>query len=368
MAATGEVPFDQYYGSIDSTPLFVILAGRYLRRTNDVSFILELWDNITAALHWIEKYGDIDGDGFVEYQRRSSNGLDNQGWKDSSDSVSHENGDLATGPIALCEVQGYVYEAKYQAAYMAERLARPAQAEQLQREAELLKHRFNHRFWDAEMGSYALALDGEKRPCRVLSSNAGHCLFTGIATPERAAITARTLLGREMFTGWGIRTLGEGEARYNPMSYHNGSVWPHDTAIIGAGFARYGLTEEVLQLLRGLFEASLFIELQRMPELFCGFNARPGEAPTAYPVACSPQAWSVATVFLLLQSFLGFDIDAAEKVLRFENPQLPAYIDELEISNLPVDDQLMRLKIMRRGRGVDIRMRRKPADWKEIIS
>jgi len=367
MASTGEVPFQRYYGTIDATPLFIMLAGRYLQRTDDLPFIRAIWENITAALHWIDNYGDLDGDGFVEYQRKAASGLANQGWKDSHDSISHADGELATGAIALCEVQGYVYEAKCQAAYIAGRLGYDRQKEELLEAAQKLKQRFNDQFWDEKLGCYVLALDGDKAPCRVRSSNAGHCLFTGIATPEKALITAGTLMGKEMFTGWGIRTLAANEARYNPMSYHNGSVWPHDTAIVAAGFARYGMMHETMRLLQGLFEASLFIDLQRMPELFCGFDARQGEGPTSYPVACSPQAWSVAAVFLLLQSCLRLGIEAPEKELRFDGPELPSWVDDIDISNLPVDGQFVGVRICRSEGDMDIDISRKPADWKSLV-
>jgi len=366
MAETGEIPFKLYYGSIDSTPLFILLAGHYLKRTNDLDTIRTIWENILQALNWIDNYGDIDGDGFVEYQRKAESGLANQGWKDSHDSVSYSNGELATFPIALCEVQGYVYDAKKQAAYIAERLGETSLAEKLKKEAEQLKQHFNDVFWDEEVGTYVLALDGEKQPCRVLSSNAGHTLFSGIATEERAVKTARALMKEEMFTGWGIRTLSSKAARYNPMSYHNGSVWPHDTALIAYGFARYGKIHEAMQLMQGLFDASLFIELQRLPELFCGFPFRRGEAPTSYPVACSPQAWSVATVFLLLQACLQITIDGYEKKFIFHNPVLPDYLNEIKISNLKFGEEEFSLEIIKHEQDLGIHLIKKPAGWQVV--
>jgi len=367
MAETGEIPFKLYYGSIDSTPLFIVLAGYYLRRTNDIATIRQIWENILAALNWIDNYGDLDGDGFVEYQRKTESGLANQGWKDSLDSISYDDGELASFPIALCEVQGYVYDAKNQAAFMAEKLGDVTTAEKLRKEAEQLKQHFNDVYWDEKLGTYVLALDGQKRGCRVLSSNAGHTLFSGIATEERAIKTARTLMDGEMFSGWGLRTLSSKAARYNPMSYHNGSVWPHDTALIAYGFARYGLMTEAMSLMQGLFEASLFVELQRLPELFCGFPLRPGEAPTSYPVACSPQAWSVATVFLLLQACLQIEIDGYEKKLTFRNPLLPHYINQIRISNLKLAGGELSVEILKRDhQQLSIHLIKKPAGWQLV--
>jgi glycogen debranching enzyme len=368
MAETEEIPFKLYYGSIDSTPLFIVLAGYYLKRTNDLDTIRQVWENILDAIAWIDNYGDLDGDGFIEYQRKTESGLANQGWKDSHDSIFYENGDLATFPIALCEVQGYVFEAKNQAAYMAERLGDNFTAQKLRKEAEQLKHHFNEVFWDEELGTYVLALDGEKRPCRVLSSNAGHALFSGIATEERAVKTARALTSGEMFTGWGVRTLSSKAARYNPMSYHNGSVWPHDTALIAGGFARYGLMNEGMQLMQGLFEASLFVELQRLPELFCGFPMRPGEGPTSYPVACSPQSWSVATVFLLLQACLQINIDGFERKFIFTKPILPGYLNQIRISNLRFGNEEFSVEIGRDGHELAINLTKKPGGWQLVTT
>jgi glycogen debranching enzyme len=366
MAETGEIPFKLYYGSIDTTPLFIVLAGHYLKRTDDLVTIRSIWGNILSALEWIKTYGDMDGDGFVEYQRKAESGLANQGWKDSHDSISHENGDLAEFPIALCEVQGYVYDAKKQAAYIAKRLGYTDLAQKLKQEAKELKDHFNEVFWDDALGTYVLALDGHKRPCRVVSSNVGHLLFSGIATPERAIQTTNKLMSDEMFTGWGIRTLSMNAARYNPMSYHNGSVWPHDTAIAAYGMARYGLMEQCMRLMQGLFDASLFIELQRLPELFCGFPFRRGEAPTAYPVACSPQAWSVAAVFLLMQSCLRITFDGYNKKLTLYKPMLPDYIKEVKISHLRFGDEEFELCVIRYDRDIGIHLVKKPAGWELV--
>lgn len=366
MAETGEIPFKSYYGGVDTTPLFLVLAGRYLRRTGDEETIRHLWGALLKALEWIDTYGDVDGDGFVEYQRKTVSGLANQGWKDSHDSISHRDGKLANYPVALCEVQGYVYEARLQLAYIARIFGEPWRAKKLEHQAATLKQQFNEKFWDPELGTYVLALDGEKNPCRVVASNAGHCLYSGIATPERARQISRTLMNDNMFTGWGIRTLSADEARYNPMSYHNGSVWPHDTALIASGMARYGLTEEAARLTGALFNASLYIDLQRLPELFCGFPSRKGEAPTTYPVACSPQAWSVASVFMLMQSFIQIEVDALEKKVYFRNPTLPGFLKYLQLPSLKCGDGHIDVAIFRKGARVSVSIAHKPEGWQVV--
>ncbi len=317
MANLKEVPFGRYYGSIDATPLFVMLAGGYLDCSADQAFIKEIWPNILAALDWIDKYGDADHDGFVEYQRKAEKGLIQQGWKDSYDSVFHHDGSLAGAPIALCEVQGYVYAAKSAAARMGRQFGNTELAAKLEGEATTLKEQFQREFWDEQLGTYVLALDGEKKACRVRSSNAGHCLWTGIASQEHADRLAGTFMGEDLFCGWGIRTISSNEIRYNPMSYHNGSVWPHDTAIVASGLARYGHKQEALRILSALFEASTHMELNRLPELFCGFHKRSDlEGPTLYPVACSPQAWAAGSAYMLLESCLGIRVQPEERDRR----------------------------------------------------
>ncbi|MGH8259097.1 MAG: amylo-alpha-1,6-glucosidase, partial [Steroidobacteraceae bacterium] len=336
MAALGEIPFGRYYGSVDSTPLFVMLAGAYYRRTADAAFIESIWPHVRAALEWLDRYGDPDHDGFVEYHRRSPNGLVQQGWKDSYDSVFHADGRLAEGPIALCEVQGYAYAARLAGAELAGVLGASDLARALSQSARELRERFQKRFWCPEIGVYALALDGEKRPCRVRSSNAGQCLMTGIAASEHAAVIVKSLLEEAYCSGWGVRTIADTESRYNPMSYHNGSIWPHDNALIAAGVA--GATHKALatRILEALFDASTYFESSRLPELFCGFRRRPGKAPTRYPVACSPQAWASAAVFMLLEACLGVAIDAAQGRITFRHPCLPACLERLRIRGLQV--------------------------------
>ncbi|MFL6195965.1 MAG: glycogen debranching N-terminal domain-containing protein [Thermoanaerobaculia bacterium] len=367
MAALGEVPFDRYYGTIDATPLFVMLAGAYWRRTADLEFIQSIWPNVERALAWIDQYGDLDGDGFVEYSRRSSNGLTSQGWKDSVDSVFHRDGTLAEGPIALCEVQGYVYAARNAAAVLARALGRKEEAERLEQQAEELRERFEKAFWCEEISSYSLALDGEKRACEVRASNAGHCLFTGIASRPRGWRVTHTLLIESSFSGWGIRTLDAGEARYNPMSYHNGSVWPHDNALIALGMSRYGRKDGAVKVLAGLFEASLHFDLQRLPELFCGFRQRSNEGPTLYPVACAPQSWAAGSVYLLLQACLGLDIDAAARRICLERPELPAGLDQVKISNLKVRDATVDIVFQRHEQDVAVHLDRRDGEVEVVV-
>jgi glycogen debranching enzyme len=359
MAALGEVPFGRYYGSIDATPLFIMLAAEYFERTNDLAFLEKLWPHIERALGWIDTCGDRDGDGFVEYLRQSPTGLVHQGWKDSHDAVFHANGESAEGPIALCEVQGYVYAARQGAAIMARALGDRDTATRLDTEARALRARFDEAFWCPSIGTYALALDGAKRPCVVRSSNAGHALLTGIAEPSRVETLAQTLLDEHSFSGWGIRTIAAGEKRYNPMAYHNGSIWPHDNALIASGLARYRLPRETVMVMAGLFDASLFIHLRRLPELFCGFPRRVGESPTLYPVACSPQAWASASVFLLLQSVLGLEIDAANRRLELHHPRLPEFLDQVRLRGLVVGEASVDLQFQRHGESVAITVLRR---------
>jgi glycogen debranching enzyme len=354
MAALREVPFGLYYGSVDSTPLFVMLAGRYLERTGDEETITALWPAIERALAWIDGPGDYDGDGFTEYYRATEEGLANQGWKDSQDAIFHADGRLAEGPIALAEVQGYVYCAKCLAAKCAERLGRPDRAAQLRAEAERLAARFEASFWCAELGTYALALDGKKEPCRVRSSNAGQALFTGIAEPKRAVEVANGLLQPQFFTGWGIRTIANTEARYNPMSYHNGSIWPHDNALIALGLARYGCKHLLDRMFKGLFDAASYLEMRRLPELFCGFQRSRGRGPTLYPVACSPQAWASATPFTLIEASLGLQFDPAGNEIRLRDPRLPPFLDELVLRNLLLNQSSVDLKVRRHGSQVSV--------------
>jgi glycogen debranching enzyme len=362
MAALGEIPFGRYYGSQDATPLFLMLAAAYYERTGDRTTIERIWPQIRAALAWIDRDGDSDGDGFIEYERQSSTGLVHQGWKDSHDAIFHRDGRPAEGPIATCEIQGYVFAAWRSIARLAMVMGDQPLATSLRSKADALRARFDEAFWCEAIGTYALALDGAKDPCVVISSNAGHALFTGIASPERGRAAGRTLVGPSSFSGWGVRTVAAGECRYNPMSYHNGSVWPHDNAILARGLARYGLREEAVGVLNGLFQASARVDLHRLPELFCGFPRRGTERPTLYPVACNPQAWAAGSVFLLLQAAIGIELDAVSRTIRFEHPRLPASIDEVQIEGLRLGPARVDLRLERHGHDVGLTVLRREGD------
>jgi glycogen debranching enzyme len=356
MAELREVPFGRYYGSVDSTPLFVLLAAAYYERTGDQQFLRELWPNLMAALEWIDRYGDRDGDGFVEYARQRESGLAQQGWKDSGDSIFYSDGKLAVGPIALCEVQSYVYAAKRGLVEVAIRLGYLELAGRLNAQAEELRTKFMAAFWSDELSMFALALDGEKRQCRVRSSNAGHCLFSGIASEAQSRSVCDAMLSPAFFSGWGIRTIVTGERRYNPMSYHNGSVWPHDNAMIAFGSLRSANKALPLRILSGLLDLSTQTNLHQLPELICGFSRRPGKGPTLYPVACAPQAWAAGAVFMVLQACLGIEVRALESRVYFHHSALPENIKQLIIRNLRMGNASVDLSLQRYSEtvGVDI--------------
>lgn len=367
MARLGEVPFRRYYGTVDATPLFIVLAGLYFERTGDLDTIRGIWPNIRAALNWIDRYGDLDGDGFVEYHRAKETGLANQGWKDSHDSIFHADGSGAEGPIALCEVQGYVFAAKRHAMRLAALFGDTELATRLALEAENLRLRFESTFWCDDIGTYALAIDGDKRPCRVVASNAGHVLFAGIASPERAYKVMQTLLDPTSFSGWGIRTLAVTQPRYNPMSYHNGSVWPHDNALIALGFANYGLKVEAARVFAGIFEAARHQDSSRLPELFCGFTRRPNRAPTPYPVACAPQAWAAAAVHALLSCCLGLGLVHERNEIHFRDPAMPDFLDEVIIRNLRLGTSRLDVRLHRYGTDVTANVLSREGDPKVVI-
>jgi glycogen debranching enzyme len=358
MAALREVPFAQYYGSVDATPLFVLLAGLYFERTGDDETLVELWPSIEAALRWVDGAGDPDRDGFVEYQRASEQGLANQGWKDSYDAIFHADGRLAEGYIALAEVQGYVFAAKQLAARCAARLDKIDMAQKLEAEAQRLAERFEEAFWCDELGTYALALDGAKQPCLVRTSNAGQLLFSGMVREDRARMVAADLMRPHFFSGWGIRTVAIGEARYNPMSYHNGSIWPHDNALIALGLSGYGFKHSVAHLFKALFDAATYMDLRRLPELFCGFRRERRRGPTLYPVACAPQAWASATPFTLLEAALGLEFDAQRGEIRLRNPRLPVFLNEVVLRDLQLGPSSVDLRVRRHGDEVSLEVLR----------
>ncbi len=345
MAATREIPFIPYYDSIDATPLYVMLAAEHLKWTHDVDFARETWPAVERALAWMEAAGAAEGGGYLAYRRRSPVGLINHGWKDSHDAVMHADGTLAEAPIALAEVQGYQYAALLGAAFMAEILGRQERAAPLRARARRLQERFESDFWLPDEAFYALALDGAGRPCRVIASNAGHLLWTGIVGASRAQIVSRRLMEDDMFSGWGVRTLSSRERLYNPMSYHNGSVWPHDTALAAAGMRAYGLTSPFVTLAGGLFETVLQFENLRMPELFCGFTRVPGHGPTRYPVACSPQAWAAGVVFHLTAAMLALRAEAADNQLTLARPTLPPWLTWIEIRGLRIAKSRLALRV-----------------------
>jgi glycogen debranching enzyme len=345
MANLREIPFVPYYGTIDATPLFIMTMESYIRWTDDQEFLRQLWPHVEAAARWMIECGDIDGDGFLEYRRKLDSGLINQGWKDSWDAVSHADGTLAEAPIALCEVQGYAYAAYRGMGYLLRRLGRQKEARQWSNRAEALRDAFFEQFWWEEEGMPYMALDGQKRPCKVVASNAGHCLWTGIIPSEHADRTIERLTRDDMYTEWGVRTLSAGAARYNPMSYHNGSVWPHDTAIAGAGFARYMRKDAAGMLLGNLFGISLYYERARLPELLCGFPRHHGYGPTQYPVACWPQSWAAGAPYLLLSAVLGFQPAAEKDRLTLDRPMLPDWLNEMDLPDVRLGNHTIHLHL-----------------------
>jgi glycogen debranching enzyme len=363
MANTSEVPFGRYYGSIDSTPLFGWLLGRYVAATGDIKLAEELWPNVERALGWIGNYGDRDGDGYVEYLRETPRGLANQGWKDSLDSISHSDGTLAKAPIALAEVQGYVYAAYSSLAEVAGRLNRHDLRDHLREEARTLKANFERDFWLKKETMLALALDGDKRQCAVMASNGAHCLAAGLLDGDRAAALSERLLAEDMFSGWGVRTLSSSERRYNPMSYHNGSVWPHDNAMAAWGLAAAGRNDGAVKIMTGLFDAAAGLNNESLPELFCGFSREPSLGPVPYPVACHPQAWSAASVFLLLQAILGIEVRGLERRVVMRSPMMPDWLEWIRFDDLRLGQSSLSFiaRRSRHGASIEVLEKRGPA-------
>jgi glycogen debranching enzyme len=359
MAATGEVPFGRYYGSVDSTPLFLWLYGRCIESTGDLELASQLWPNVERAIEWIERWGDRGHDGYVKYMRQTPRGLDNQGWKDSADAIFHHDGELARPPFALAEVQGYVYAACTSVALVATRLGRAHVAERLNARATALKQSFERDFWLEREQMIALALDADGRPCRVMASNGAHCLATGLVDGERATAMCKRLLADDMYSGWGIRTLSRNEQRYNPMSYHNGSVWPHDNAMAALGLARAGDHAGVIKVLEGLFDACEQLNTSSLPELFCGFRRESGLGPVPYPVACYPQAWSAASIFMMMQAMLGMRVFGFERRVVFDTHLLPSWLDWLSIDGLRVGDGRISFVLRRFPNGAAIEVKEK---------
>ena len=367
LAGAGIIPHTPYYGSIDSTPLWLLLLGTYYRWTGDLDFCRRLLPNVERALAWIADYGDTDGDGFLEYQRSSPRGLANQGWKDSHDSVVHVDGKLAEGPIALAEVQAYVYLAKLRMAEVFQALGNGPRAATLREEAATLRAAFNEAFWVESEQFYAMALDGEKRQVASISSNPAHGLYCGIVEPDKAGPMARRLLAPDMFSGWGVRTLSKSAAAYNPMSYHNGSIWPHDNAIIGAGLKRYGFAKATNRLATAMFEMAVTVDDMRLPELFCGFTRRSPNRPVAYPVACSPQAWAAGAPFLLLQAMLGISADAPANTINVNKPHLPGWLNSVELHDLRVGESTVSIVFQRQGETTGFSLLDKDGDVRVLM-
>ena len=357
LARMNKIPHTPYYGTIDATPLFLILMSQQARWTGDLDLFRELRGPVERALHWIDKYGDVAGDGYVSYVGNTNKGLINQGWKDSEDAVVTEDGRFAEPPIALAEVQGYVYMAKMDIAELYERIGEREYATRLRAEARALRARFNHDFWIEEEGCYAMALEARHRPCRVMSSNAGQVLWTGIADEDKAGRVVQRLMKPDLFNGWGIRTLSYKERRYNPMGYHLGTVWPHDNSLIAAGFRRYGHDEEATRIFVGLLEAAMEFEDYRLPELFTGFGREEYGEPVRYPVACHPQAWAAGAIPFLVETFLGLAPDAFNQRLKIVRPILPEFINQVEFRKLRVGQSSVNLRFERkRDRSLEVQV------------
>ena len=349
LAGAGVVPHTPYFGSVDSTPWWLIVYAQYYRWTGDVAFARELLPTAEAALTWIDTYGDRDGDGLVEYKTRSPKGIRNQGWKDSWDSVTHADGRLAEPPIALIEVQGYVYLAKARMADVYDGLGMPDRASQLRNEAAALRARIDEAYWMEDEQYFAGALDRDKRPVRTIVSNPGHALYCDAIDADKAGEVAKRLLAPDMFSGWGIRTLSKSAPAYNPMSYHNGSVWPHDNALIAAGLKRYGFVRGTNRVATALFDAAIHADYMRLPELFCGFTRRSPNRPVSYPVACSPQAWAAGSPFLMLQAMLGVSARSHAGRLTVNIPHLPPWLNTVELRNVQVGGGRVSLVFRREG-------------------
>jgi len=367
MAACREIPFIPYFGSVDATPLYVMLLAEYLKWTSDVDFVRALWPALERALHWLCATMDADPRGYLTYIRRSARGLANQGWKDSHDAVMHRSGDLAEPPIALAEVQGYLYAALRGAAAICEALGRPEVSLPLRERAWRLRERFESDFWMADENFYALALDRHGEPCRVVSSNPGHLLWTRLISEERAHLVAARLMADDMFTGWGVRTLASSERSYNPMSYHNGSVWPHDTTLAALGMRAYGMTAPFIRLATGVFEAVLQFEGMRLPELFCGFPRVAGYGPTRYPVACSPQAWATGVVFHLITGMLGLVPAASENQITLNRPQLPEWLGWIDVLGLRVRKSRLSLRVSKGHDGAAVELLGREGDAELVV-
>jgi glycogen debranching enzyme len=352
-AALGETPFARYYGSVDATPLFLCLLGRHADWSGNLELFRELRGPAEAALEWIDRYGDLDGDGLVEYRRRSPQGLVTQGWKDSADGIPYDDGEPLSAPVALVEVQGYVIRAKRLMARMFELDGDGARADRLLADASALEEALE-RFWLPDAGCYAIGLDGEKRPGSGLTSNQGHLLWSNAVSDERARAIRDVLMSEDMFTGWGVRTLAQNHPAYNPVGYHTGSVWPHDSALIAFGLRRYGFDEDFTLIFEGLLEAASRFDDYRLPELFGGFSRAEFDEPVPYPVACQPQAWAAGSIPFLLKWGLGLSPDALENRLAIVRPSLPRWLNRVELTGLALGNARIDLVFERAGKHVTL--------------
>ncbi|MCI0583543.1 MAG: amylo-alpha-1,6-glucosidase [Chloroflexi bacterium] len=367
MVRTREIPHRPYYGSVDSTPLWLVLLGETTRWTGDLDLVRELWPNVLAALAWIDGDGDPDADGFVEYVRGGPLSLFNQGWKDSGDSIRHRDGSISQPPTALVEVQGYVYDAKLRVAELARLVGQPDLANRLESEAADLRRRFDAAFWMSDVGYYAVALDAEKRQVGSITSNPSHGLWSGIVPEERVTQIAERLMGPDLDSGWGIRTYAAGQPGFNPIGYHTGSIWPHDNALAAAGLKRAGRHDEAGRIATRIFEAARESPEFRLPELFCGFTRDPASVPVPYPVACSPQAWAAAAPLSLLQTMLGMRARASDGILELDRPHLPTWLGKVTVHNLRVGNQTVDL-LFHRWRGTtSAEVLRRSGDLEVII-
>ncbi|WP_391117838.1 glycogen debranching N-terminal domain-containing protein [Psychrobacillus sp. L3] len=365
LAETGQIPFSPYFGTVDATPLFLVLLTEYVKWTGDFEIVKQLKENIDAALNWIDHYGDRDGDGFVEYYQEANKGIANQGWKDSSDSIVHRNGDYAEAPIALSEVQGYVYHAKMGIASIFDNLGNADIAFKLRTEAEQLKDRFEQAFWMDDQQFYAIALDKEKEQVGTITSNPGHALFSNMLREDRARAVVETLVSDKMFSGFGIRTMGVGESGYNPMSYHDGSIWPHDNSMILLGMSKLGYKKDVNVVINGLVKAAEAFEYDRLPELFCGYGKERGR-PVKYPVACSPQAWAAGTPLVFIQSLLGLFPNSLQKEIRL-SPNLLENMDILKVDNISIGNGVLSVKVTRNAGAIQVEIDKNTTGFEVVI-
>ncbi|MGB3614076.1 MAG: amylo-alpha-1,6-glucosidase [Elainellaceae cyanobacterium] len=365
MARNGEIPHTPYYGTVDATPLWLILYADYYAWTGDRNTVDHLWGAAIAAMEWIDRR--CDKTGYVAYERESSGGLRNQGWKDSEDGIVNAKGELAQGAIALAEVQGYVYAASMRLSQIAQMKDQPELARRWRQQAEQLKQRFERDFWMPDQGYLALALDGNGKPVDGITSNPGHCLETGILSPDKARSVAERLQAPDMFSGWGIRTLSSASPAYNPMGYHVGSVWPHDNGMIVAGLRSLGFTEQAFEVAQGLIDMTVQQPYLRPPELFCGFERSPQRSPIRYPVACSPQAWATGTMFQLLQIMANLVPDAPNNCLRIVHPTLPPSLHYLSLQNLKIGQTVLDLEFERPHETTACRVARKRGNLRVVI-